>query len=389
MTPSLTGYFHGLRRLWWIPVLTVLVGLGMGIVAAITALPTAETRGNVLFTFQIHDPGQDSAGAARGAEAEIAQARLDGYVQLATASPAVRKILAASGVEQPPTTYSPNGTFKDATARVLIGAPLGSSGLVDVRVRNKELSPSEADQVVTALASEVARQVLATDAQQVWPSLRPDPLITRPQAVDVPVSRMTRLALPFLLLTTLGLGLVYLIVWRQGRIYSRREIEKRLGARVLGDFTGRGADAPAIALALGKGRIAVTTALLVPASQSPTEGAAWVGASVANGGREMGLAITLLSVDDSRSSRVSSSHAGAAAGTAPPDEPVSTSLSLIDSPAGLNANSLRAATSVDIVALIVEYGKTTYRELTSAGQTLAEVTDAEIGVVGVSAGARP
>jgi MinD superfamily P-loop ATPase len=64
------------------------------------------------------------------------------------------------------------------------------------------------------------------------------------------------------------------------------------------------------------------------------------------------------------------------------------SLTLIDAPAGLDADSLRAAASVDIVALVVEYGRTSYRDLTAAGQMLAEVTGAELAVIGVQPSAK-
>ena len=106
--------------------------------------------------------------------------------------------------------------------------------------------------------------------------------------VEVPASRMMKLALPLLILTMLGFALVYLIVWRQGRIYARRDVEERVGSRVLGDLTGRVADAPAIALALGKGRVAGTSALLVPATDGLSERASAVGEAVALGGRALG-----------------------------------------------------------------------------------------------------
>ena len=112
MAPSLTDYLHGLRRLWWIPVLTLIVGLGIGLFFVSTARPTTETRGNVLFTFRIDDPGQEAAGSARIAESEIAQGRLSGYVTIARTSQQVQDLLATADINTEPTYFSPTGTFR-------------------------------------------------------------------------------------------------------------------------------------------------------------------------------------------------------------------------------------------------------------------------------------
>ena len=162
------------------------------------------------------------------------------------------------------------------------------------------------------LSREVVRQAIATDAQQVTPSLQPDALITEPQAKEEPASRVTKLALPVLLLLTLGLGIVYLLVWRQGRIYGRRDIEERLGARVLGDLAGRPADAPAIALALGKGREVGTTALMVPvAGHGHDSLGTGLGEAVAAAGRDLGLEVSRTSVGDSPSGAPVAGHGAA------------------------------------------------------------------------------
>ncbi len=51
-----------------------------------------------------------------------------------------------------------------------------------------------------------------------------------------------------------GIVAVYVIVWVQGRIWTGRDIEDRLEARLLGDAGGHGADSTALALALVKDR---------------------------------------------------------------------------------------------------------------------------------------
>ena len=100
-----------------------------------------------------------------------------------------------------------------------------------------------------------------------------------------------------MLLAIGGMGLVYLIVWRQGRIYTRLDLESRLGARVLGDLPGRPADAPAIVLALTKGRESATRALIVPVPEAENKGADGLGSALATAARELGLPVTLGSAD--------------------------------------------------------------------------------------------
>lgn len=384
MAPTATDYSHGLRRMWWVPLLTVLVGVGLGLWSSTDVRPTAVTTGNALFTFQINDPGDDSAGSARSAEATVAQSRLAGYVQIARSSQQIRETLLAADTDEPPTTFSPAGGFKDGAAAALIDIAPNAPGLVEIRVKNADLTQEESDQLVDDLSREVVRQVIATDVQQVTPSLQPDALITEPQVDEEPASRVMKLALPVLLLLTLGLGLVYLLVWRQGRIYARHDIEERVGARVLGDLTGRVADAPAIALALGRGREGGTTALLIPASPGPSHDTSGVGQALASAGRGLGLTVTRAPVGVGTSSQGTAAAVGVAARRAELSESPAASLTLIDAPAGLDADSLRAAGSVDIVALVVEYGMTSYHDLTVSGQTLAEATAAEIAVIGVS-----
>lgn len=254
MAPTAIDYVHGLRRFWWVPVVSVLAGIGLALWASSDARPTTVAAGNALFTFRVADPGDESAGSARGAEAEVAESRLASYVHLIRSSEAVKAALQAAGIDGPPTTLSLTGGFKDGSAGALIDVAPTASGLVEIRVKNENLSRAESSQLVASLSREVVRQAIATDAQQVSPSLQPDAMVTEPQAKEEPASQAMQLALPVLLFLTLGLGLVYLLVWRQDRIYGPRDIERRLGARVLGDLTGRAADAPAIALALGKGR---------------------------------------------------------------------------------------------------------------------------------------
>lgn len=191
------------------------------------------------------------------------------------------------------------------------------------------------------------------------------------------------------LLLVLGLGLVYLLVWRQGRIQCRRDIEERLGVRVLGDMNSRSADAAAIALALCKGRPGTTTALLVPAGRVRSDNASRVGELVAAAGLELGLEVHRSAVEPA-------TLPGSVAPPASPTYPKganhsrAAALVLVDACAvGLNRESLHAAVTVDIVALIAVYDATSYRELTEAGRTIAEATEAEVAVIGVHRGGVP
>ena len=65
------------------------------------------------------------------------------------------------------------------------------------------------------------------------------------------------------------------------------------------------------------------------------------------------------------------------------EAPGAARLALIGAPDGLNANALLAAGTVDIVALVVAYGKTSYGDVNAAGRTLAEVTDTDVAVIGL------
>lgn len=377
MLPSFTDYVHGLRRIWWIPVLAVLVGLGIGLFSASGPRPT-ETQGHALFTFQIDDPGNDSAGSARGAEADVSQSRLAAYAQLARTSTRVREILAARGIEEPPTMFSETGEFKDSRARALID--ISGTGILEVRVKNTDLSPADADELVTALTEEVASQALATDVKNVTPSLRPDPLVTQPQVIEAPVSLASKLTLPILLLAMLGLGLVYLIVWRQDRIYARRDIEVRVGARVLGDIVGRPADAHAIVLALTKGRESGTRVLILPVDGATATATTGLGEALTAAGRNLGLDVSLTAADRSLSPQPVA--VGAAAGSTDAGRASGVELALVEATGGIDAHGLQAAVWVDIVAVAVAYGTTSYGELNAAGRTLAEVTDADVAVIG-------
>jgi hypothetical protein len=379
MLPSLTDYLHGMRRLWWIPLLTTLVGLGVGLFVASGARPTTEASISMLFAFRTADTDSDSADAAGTAEEQVAQSRLRAYVEVARTSPQVQEILAANGIEEPPTTASTSGTFNDPSVPVLLDTRQDETGVVEVRVRTQDLSPAEADALVAALSGEVGRQVLAIDDRQVNPSLLPDPLVTESQSVEVPATRTMTLTLPVLLLAMLGLGLVYLIVWRQDLIYAQRDIEDRVGARVVGDMAGRPADAHAIVLALAKGRETGTHALIVPVGGGPAA-AAELGESLAAAGRELGLDVSLSSAEASIPQHLRVAAPGEPEGAA---RASGVDLALVEANGGLDANALMAAGSANIVALAVTYGKTSYGDLNAAGKTLAEITDADIVVVGV------
>ena len=379
MTPSLTDYLHGLRRMWWIPVLTTLVGLALGMLTASAAQPTTEATGTALFEFAFNEAGDNAAVPARSEEIAAAQSRLRVHVGTAATSPQVREILAASGIDDPPTAAWPSGALNDPSAPVQIDTREGEVGVVDVRVDSQELDLAEAEQLVTALTTEVSRQVLAIDMEQQTPALRTDPLITEPRAIEVSTSQTTSAAQLVLLLTMVGLGLVYLIVWRQGLIYARHDVEDRLGARVLGDFAERPADAPAIVLALTKGRESTTSVLIVPIPGSPSGSTGGLGEALAAASREMGLAVTLASADGSATRRISHS----ASETATTGTASAVDLDLVEARDGLDANALMAAGNVHIVTLAVTYGKTPYSDLEVARRTIAEVTDADLAVIGV------
>lgn len=337
------------------------------------------TISNILFTAQTGDPGNDSAGSARLAESGIANERMISYVHVARNSEGVRESLAESGITQPPTTLSPTAGFTDASARVLIDVP--TAGVVEVRLKNGNLGQPAADQIVDSLSREVAQAMIATDSKQESPSLLPNPLLTAPQAVvQEPPSRLAQIALLVLLFLMAGLGLVYLIVWRQGRIYSRKDIEDRLNVRVLGDFTGRPAEGGAIALALTKGREAGTEALLVPVGNRGAGAIDELADLVATGGTDVGLQVTAVDAVSAVRKRVASAVAsnGEVGDQTHLDE-----LNLVVASTGLDPAGLSAAMDAAIVALVVVYGESTFDELTSTGQTLAEVTGAEIAVIGV------
>lgn len=374
MAPSATDYVHGLRRMWWIPLIALLVGVGLGVAALGSARATTTTNASALFTFRVGDAGQESAGSARGAEALVAQSRLAAYVQIVRSSQELAEILEEGDIKA-----------EISTAGYPNGANDASTGIVEVQIANGDLGQTEAADLVRLLTAAMIDEVQALDAQQDTPSLRPDVLLTEPQSDVAPPSRVSRALLPGLVLLLLGLGVVYLLVWRQDRIHGRRDIVDRLGARVLGDMDAQPADAPAIALALRKGRHGAVSALLVPAGRAGSEATSQVGRAVTVAGRDLGL--------DARWSPVGPAGAhGSVGASAPedsedPDGPGAASLTLLDGGAvGLNSDSLHAAARVDIVALIVEYGVTTYGELSAAGRAIAEITEAEIAVIGVRRG---
>ena len=184
-----------------------------------------------------------------------------------------------------------------------------------------------------------------------------------------------------MLLAIGGMGLVYLIVWRQGRIYTRLDLESRLGVRVLGDFEGRPADTTAIVLALTKGRESATRALVMPVSGAEDKGADGLGSALATAARELGMPVTLGSADQPNLTRVSSAAAVESASTN--TVPTVDNLALIEARDGLDAKALAVASNVHVVALAITYGKTSYRDLNEVGQTLADATDADIAVIGV------
>lgn len=386
MAPSATDYLHGLRRLWWIPMAALLVGVGLGIMAAGTG-PTVTTRGYAVFTFRADDAGQESAGTARGAEASVADSRLAAYLQIAGSSQRVAEFLGKNGFQQ--TSIQTLAPGLASGERIGISNEPVSQGVVELWMDNGDLNQAEATRIVEALTRTVADEVSALDAAQETPSLRTDVLVTEPQPKFVPASRFTQGAVRVLLLLVLGLGLVYLLVWRQGRIQCRRDIEERLGVRVLGDMNSRSADAAAIALALCKGRPGTTTALLVPAGRVRSDNASRVGELVAAAGLELGLEVHRSAVEP----------ATLPGSVAPPASPAypeganhsrAAALVLVDACAvGLNRESLHAAVTVDIVALIAVYDATSYRELTEAGRTIAELTEAEVAVIGVHRGGVP
>jgi hypothetical protein len=190
-----------------------------------------------------------------------------------------------------------------------------------------------------------------------------------------------RVVLLVLLLSMIGLGLVYLTVWRRGRIYARRDIDDRVGARVLGEVTGHPTDSAAIVLALTKGREPGTRTLIVPVEGADTMASVGFGDSLAAAGRGLGIEVSLATAAELAARAVG--VPGPAPQDGAPDSVPGAALTLVEAIDGLDAQALLVAGSVDIVALVVTYGRTTYRDLNMAGQTLAEVTDADVGVIGV------
>lgn len=378
MAPTLTDYLHGLRRLWWVPLITLTLGIGASfLVRDASAPPTSVTTGHVLFTFRVEEPGDDSAGTARSAEAAVGDLRLNAYVRLVAASQQVRSLLSAQGIQRPPTALSLTGGTTAAGAPVTM-APTGG-GVVEVQLRNGTLSKPEASQLVEDLSHEMARSALVMDALQPSLSLLPDPVVTTPQTVDdAPSPRGMRRFVPILLLFTVGLVVVYGVVWRQGRINSRGDVEVRLGARVLGDVAGRPSDGAALALALIKGREGGTRALLTTVG-GPSEAAAKLGDLIVNAGSDLGLRITLAATSEA----ILQSPAAVTSGPGDRSPSATEDLAVAVTANGFDADALRIAASVDIVGLVVQYRTTSSRELVSLARTLSEVTDAEIAVIGV------
>jgi hypothetical protein len=398
MTPTFAGYLHGLRRYWWILLLTAGAGLAFGLLRqAPTQVASAVTTSNILFTLRAEGAGTDSDGSARAAEAEVAQSRLQAYLTIARQDPAVLEILDAGLVEAQTPLLQAGGRW-DSDSRVFVGVTgdpkVGSqtTGLVEVRLKNSDTSSSgrdfsqpEAEVLVSKLAGAVAKSVLATDSLQARPSLRSDPLVLDARE-EVPVqpatsSPLRSVGLWVALGLVAGLGIVFLLVWRAGRITSRADIDNRIGARVLGEYRSGPADAAALALALCRGRQGSVTALLVPSGDSlPNEITAQLGAQMAAAADRVGLPARLVALGARESSLVPASG-GAGVTADPGSEPVLTIIDAVSE--GLTAEALHAATSVDLVAVVVQYGRTSAREILRAGNQLHEVTEAEITLIAV------
>lgn len=356
--------------------ITLLIGGSLGLLMSWGGgQPNVMTTGTILFSARSDDAGNQSAGAARLAESALASERLGFYVQVSRASERVMKSLSDNGVL--PTWLSPTGRFNDSAPQVLIDVPI--PGVVEVRLNNGSLSQEAADQAVESIAADVAREMLATDAKQDVPALASDPVLTSPQSVETPPpSRFSRLPLAAVIMFSLGLGIVYLIVWHQGRIYSHKDIEHRFDARLLGKSLIRSPDGGAIALALCKGHEAGTRALLVPVSNH-SEAVAALGDQIGDGGRALGIQVTVARTDPTGRERIE----GVPPDARSDDGGLSGPLHLYVAVDGIAAEALRVAATVDIIALVVEYQKSTYVELTSTAQTLTEITDAEIAVIGI------
>lgn len=366
MTPSIADYVRGLRRLWWVPVLALLIGSGLSFAAASGSRPAVVTTGHVLFTFQDGDQGQDSAGAARGAEAQVAKTRLAGYIQLALSSQPIHDLMLAQGISTPPTTIAvATGQPVDDSARVVISSQDG--GVVSIQLENEDLDQATATQLTKAIADEVARSFIEADSLQASPSLEPSPVVTDPQGVAAG-SSILKVALPLLLLLIAGFAIVYVVVWVRGWIWTGRDLEDRLGARTLGEVSGRPEDGATIALALTKDRTAGTSVLLVPVAPVTAEQAGEVGDLVTRAWSGLDRPAALVE---------SAAFDGPFTGG-------SQDLRVAIAAGGLDAEALRASVSADVVGLVVGYGRSRYTELTRTGRALAKVTDADIAVVGLA-----
>lgn len=377
MTPSISDYVHGLRRLWWVPVLGVLLGAVLSVVVLNGTSPSVTTTGYVQFTFRVANTGQDSDGSARNWEATVAKDRLAGYVQVVLSSERINTLLAARGIGTPPTTISTTtGQVIDDSAPVMIASTVG--GVVEIRVDNAGLSQADATQVTREIETEVAKSVLAMDASQSAPSLNPSPTITDPQATAGSPS-MLRLVLPIVLMLLVALALVYGIVWAQGQIWTSRDVEERLGAKLGGELAGRPADGLAVALAMTKGRAASTRVLLIPVGSVTAAELRSVGELIANSWKASGNPVSLRTDPATEAERSASLAAGG-------DDGGSRRLDLVLATEGLTADALREAVSANLVALVLSYGSGRYRELNAAGSALSKVTDVEIEVLALKRG---
>jgi hypothetical protein len=358
MTPSITDYLRGLRRFWWIPVLSLLIGGALGVFAA-SGKPAITTSNLVLFTFSTTDKGLNPTCPSGTSPNDVGTERLKAYLQVAMASQSVGDLLSQHGI-----------TASSVGDRVALNTMPG--GVIGIQLTNGGLSQEEGIALTKSFADELANVVIKTDSLQATPILAPNPVVTAPQAAVGSLS-MLKLGLPIALMLIVGIVAVYVIVWVQGRIWTGRDIEDRLEARLLGEADGHGADSTALALALVKDRDTSTRALLIPIGATATAKVGSLGQTIAGSWSAMNHPV------------VQSTAAEIVTASATPAKPATDSLlDVVVADNGLDADALQAATSTDVIALVIGYGDARYRDLTAAGRMLSRVTDAEIAVIGLA-----
>lgn len=367
--PTVASYLAACRRNWVVVLLVALSALGVSL-ALPPSDPARATIGDLVFTVQVGGEGQASEGEARIQEGDLAARRLNAYASVIIGSEEVRAVLREAGVEIPDVLDA----VSNASTRLLITAD--GTGRMTVAFENEDLSPDVSLQLVGEIQRILAREVPALDSQQVRPSIVDEPLVVapRPGVLETPpdASVVRDVALPLMVGLLLGLGLVYLLDWRYRRIENRQDLEERLQVGVLGESAGRPGDLDALALALRRVPQSSRLAILAAATGKRDP------AVLVEGIRAASRALPGTEPDQGESEARGTMDAAPRGGS-------SVQIEVLDltSPRGVHTELLVRAPSADVVAIVVEYGRTPMRDLESMLIRLSDASDTPLRVIGV------